>query len=125
MRKIDIFVSGPADVHRERSMAERLMRSVASEFGVPLAISYSNPLRGRKEDKGTTAIGTDSFEEGASRLYPCFWEYPDLEPGENCQIPNTGQFDLVVCILWSRLGPAPAPVLVMPDGSRPRTATDY
>jgi biotin operon repressor len=125
MRKIDIFVSGPADVRRERALAERIMRSVASEFGVPLAFSYSNPLRGSKEDKGINAVGIDSFEEGTSWLCPSIWEYPELESGEYFQIPNTGQFDLVVCILGSRLGAAPAPVLVMPDGSRPRTVTDY
>ncbi len=45
MRRIDIFVSSPADVQKERSLVERLIRSIAAEFNVPVAVSYSNWLR--------------------------------------------------------------------------------
>ena len=34
-------------------------------------------------------------------------------------IPNTGKFDLVISILWSRLGNLLSPTLRMPDGSTP------
>src|SRR5271167_189453 len=40
-------------------------------------------------------------------------------------IPNTAEFDLVICILWSRLGALLAPTLRMPDGSAPGSGTEY
>src|SRR6202047_1256125 len=39
-------------------------------------------------------------------------------------MPNTTEFDLVICILWSRLGSLLAPTLRMPDGSAPASGTD-
>src|ERR1700732_3000478 len=39
-------------------------------------------------------------------------------------MPNTAEFDLVICILWSRLGSLLAPTLRMPDGSAPASGTD-
>ena len=41
------------------------------------------------------------------------------------QIPNTGSYDLVISILWSRLGTKVSPAFVMPDGSQPKTANEY
>ena len=41
------------------------------------------------------------------------------------QIPNTAEFDLVICILWSRLGRPAGPDLKMPDGSPPGSGTEY
>ena len=39
-------------------------------------------------------------------LCPFFREYQSFRPEADYQgqIPNTAQFDLAVCILWSRLG---------------------
>src|SRR5258707_3720115 len=126
MRTIDIFVSSPADVQKERAVAEQLIRSVAAEFNLPINVSYSNPLRGSKEEDEINVEREDVGDESTLVLCPCFWEYPELE-GDNFleQIPNTGQYDLVICILWSRLGTALAQKCVMPDGGRPRSATDY
>src|SRR5258706_5237710 len=126
MRTIDIFVSSPADVQKERAVAEQLIRSVAAEFDLPINVSYSNPLRGSKEEDEINVEREDFGDESTLVLCPCFWEYPELE-GDNFleQIPNTGQYDLVICILWSRLGTALAQKCVMPDGGRPRSATDY
>ena len=36
------------------------------------------------------------------------------------QIANTAEFDLVVCILWSRLGALPVPILKMPEAPKVR-----
>ena len=41
------------------------------------------------------------------------------------QIPNTAEFDLVICILWSRLGAQLAPTLRLPDGSSSASGTEY
>jgi energy-coupling factor transporter ATP-binding protein EcfA2 len=126
MRKIDIFVSSPADVQRECAVAEQLIRSVAAEFNLPINVSYSNPLRGSKEGDEITVERKDFGDESTLVLRPCFWEYPELEGDDfREQIPNTGQYDLVICILWSRLGTALVQKRVMPDGGRPRSATDY
>ena len=126
MRTIDIFVSSPADVQKERAVAEQLIRSVAAEFNLPLNVSYSNPLQGSKEEDEISVEREDFGDESTLVLCPYFWEYPELEGDDFLeQIPNPGQYDLVICILWSRLGTALVQKCVMPDGSRPRSATDY
>src|SRR5260221_1278431 len=126
MRTIDIFVSSPADVQKERAVAEQLIRSVAGEFNLPINVSYSNPLRGSKEEDEISLEREDFGDESTLVLCPCFWEHPELEGDDFLeQIPNTGQYDLVICILWSQLGTALAQKCVMPDGSRPGSATDY
>jgi hypothetical protein len=126
MRTIDIFVSSCADVQKERAIAEQLIRSVAAEFNLSINVSYSNSLRGLKEEDEINVEHEDFGDESTPVLCPCFWEYPELEGDDFLeQIPNTGQYDLVICILWSRLGTALVQKCVMPDGSRPRSATDY
>jgi hypothetical protein len=124
MRTIDILVSCCADVQKEQAVAEQLIRSVAAEFNLPINVSYSNPLRGSTAEDG--GVGSeDSGDESTPVLCSCFWEYPESERDAFLEkIPNTGQFDLVICILWSRLATAPLQC-VMPDGSRARSATDY
>ena len=42
MRRIDIFVSSPEDVRKERALVERSIRSIAAEFDVPVTVTYSN-----------------------------------------------------------------------------------
>jgi ketosteroid isomerase-like protein len=127
MRRIDIFVSSPADVQKERSLAERLIRSIAAEFNVPVTVSYSNWLRRLSPSDKVTALSANGLEEDRSLLCPCFWEYQDFKSEQDYRerIPNTGQYDLVICILWSRLGTRISPAFVMPDGSQPTSATEY
>jgi hypothetical protein len=106
MRRIDIFVSSPEDVRKERTLVERSIRSIAAEFDVPVTVTYSNWRKsGRPEDR-IPVQGKNGSEEGRSWLFPCFWEYQDsnLDKEYREQIPNTGSYDLVVSILWSRLG---------------------
>jgi energy-coupling factor transporter ATP-binding protein EcfA2 len=127
MKRIDILVSSSEDVQNERSVAERLIRWVAAESDVPLSVSYSNWLRGsQQKDKTTARPASDNGEHGLL-LCPYFWEYQDskAEP-EYCEhILNPGQYDLVINILWSRLGIRSAPMFVMPDGGQPRSAAEY
>src|ERR1700730_10167049 len=40
-------------------------------------------------------------------------------------MPNTAQFDLLICILWSRLVTKLHPRFQMPDGTEPRSGTDF
>ena len=127
MRRIDIFVSSPEDVQVERSLVERSIRVIAAEFRVPITVTYSNWLRRLSAEDKVAAQSVNGCEEGRSWLYPCFWEYQDfgLDPDYRERIPNTGSYDLVISILWSRLGTKISSAFVMPDGSRPQTANDY
>ena len=125
MRMIDIFVSAPADVKKEPAIAEQLIRSTAAEFNLPIDVWYSNPLR--RSSAESSRVESEEFPgKSAPVLCPCFWEYPESEENNLPeQIPNMGVYDLVICILWSQLGPSLPPECLMPDGSRPRSATDY
>src|SRR6201984_3066079 len=127
MRRIDILVSSSEDVQNERSVAERLIRWVAAELEVPVSVSYSTWLSGPKPENKPTAQPASDNGEDSLLLCPYFSEHQDskAEP-EYCEhILNPGQYDLLICILWSRLGTRSAPMFVLPDGSQPRSATEY
>src|SRR6478672_4252393 len=127
MRRIDIFVSSREDVQKERSLVERTIRAVAGEFSVPVTVTYSNWLRKHNSSDKVAVPSVNGSEEGRTWLCPCFWEYQDsgLDQEYREQIPNTGSFDLVISILWSQLGTKLSPAFVMPDGGRPKTASEY
>ena len=127
MRRIDILISSSEDVQKERSVAERLIRWVAAGLDVPVSVSYSNWLRGPKQENKTVARPASDDREDGLLLCPYFSEHQDskAEPEYGEHILNPGQYDLVICILWSRLGTRSAPMFVMPDGSPPRSATEY
>jgi energy-coupling factor transporter ATP-binding protein EcfA2 len=128
MRRIDIFISSRKDVRKERALTERLIRSIAAEFNLPVSASYWNWLRApRKGPKVAARRATRSLQEGTFLLCPRFWEYQDWSSDDTSRelLPNTGQYDLVICLLWSQLGLKPAPACLMPDGSEPRSATHY
>ena len=123
-KAIRIFVSSTVDVQNERNLADQLIRSVAAEFNLPVSGFYANNERLADESSGPRA---DSENQGALILCPHYWQHersrPDL--GDLVKVPNTADFDLVICILWSHLGKLPAQTLWLPDGSRPRSGTEY
>ena len=125
MRRIDIFVSSPGDVQKERSLVERAIRSIAAEFNVPIAVTYSNWLRKLNASDKVAAQGVNGSEDGRTWLCPCFWEYQDSELDQDYQeqIPNTGSYDLVISILWSRLGPNCLRLSSCPMGAHQRLLT--
>ena len=129
MKTIRVFVSSSGDVQKERNLADRVIRSIAAEFNLPVNDAHSNFQRLAEANVGPEngAPETEPENHGKLILCPYFWEYQRLQPGEGYhgQIPNTGEFDLVICILWSRLGTPPVPMLRMPDGSAPGSGTDY
>jgi WD40 repeat protein len=88
-----VFISSPGDVDKERRIAERLIARLAREFA------------------------------GRVLIEPYFWEYEPMRHDRNFQdqIPATSQFDLVICILWSRLGTP----LKGPDGREYSSGTEY
>jgi hypothetical protein len=125
MKIIRVFVSSPGDVQAERTIADRLIRETAQEPVIPISLQYSNLLRDSESLQSPDS--PDEPELGELILCPYFWEYQrySAEVGYQEQIPKTSQFDLVVCILWSRLGTKLHPRFTMPDGSEPRSGTDY
>jgi len=100
------------------------MRSIAAEFSLPISTSCASFQCLAEEDEGPKS---DSENHGRLVLCPFFWEYERLQPQADYpgRIPNTAQFDLVICILWSRLGTLLAPTLKMPDCSPPASGTEY
>src|SRR6516162_9714176 len=129
MKTIRVFVSSTGDVQKERHVAERVMRATAAEFNLPVSDSYSIFQR-FAEENGEPENGAPKAELDNHRpliLCPYFLEHqrPRLDAGDQGEIPNTGEFDLVICILWSRLGTLLAPPLRMPDGSAPDSGTEY
>src|ERR1700679_2902790 len=88
-----IFISSPGDVDKERRIAERLIERLSQEFA------------------------------GRVPIEPYFWEYEPMRLDRNFQdqIPATSKFDLIICILWSRLGTP----LKGPDGREYASGTEY
>jgi serine/threonine protein kinase len=129
MKTIRVFVSSTGDVQKERHVADRVMRSIAAEFNLPVSASYSIFQRLAEEDRGSANGGPKTEPDNHSRLILCpyFLEYQRLQPDAGYQgaIPNTAEFDLVICILWSRLGTLLVPSSRMPDGSAPGSGTEY
>ena len=125
MKTIKVFVSSPGDVQAERTIADRLIRAIAEELGIPISVQYSNLLRDWEPTESQIISGEP--ESGELILCPYFWEYQRFSPelGYQDQIPNTSRFDLVISILWSRLGTKLHSRFQMPDGSEPRSGTEY
>ncbi len=121
-KTIRVLVCSAADVQKERNLAERLIRSIAAQFSVPVSASYSNFQR-LAEESG----GPEPGSPGALVLCPLFLEYQKFEPerGRREEIPGTSEFDLVVCILWSRLVPLLDPTSRKPDDNSPGSGTEY
>jgi hypothetical protein len=91
---------------------------------LPISDFYPNFERLADESFGPHV---NSENQGALILCPYFWEHERSRPdsGDKGKVPNTAEFDLVICILWSHLGALPAQTLRLPDGSRPRSGTEY
>jgi len=97
MKPLRIFISSPGDVELERQIARRVLAQLAGEFG----------------------------EEPP--LDPYFWEYEPMRVTRDypTQIPRTSSFDIVVCILWSRLGTPLGPQHHRPDGTTYQSGTEF
>ena len=124
MKTIRVFISSTGDVQKERIVADRVIRSIAAEFNLPVSAPESNCQR-LAEENG--ASKTESENHGTLVLFLYFLEYQkfQLDAAYQAHIPNPAEFDLVTCILWSRLGALPNSTLRMPDGSPPASGTEY
>jgi WD40 repeat protein len=94
---ISLFVSSPGDVAHERRIARESIARLNTEF------------------------------DGRIVLDAYFWEYEpfDFSKSFQEQIPNTATFDVVLCLLWSRLGSRLGASQRLPDGSPASSGTEY
>ena len=97
MRDINVFISSPGDVAEERIIAGRVIERLALRFA------------------------------GRATLCSCFWEHLPLRASEHFQpqIPKPSKFDVVVMMLWSRIGTRLPEELQRPDGSRYDSGTEF
>lgn len=97
MREIRCFISSPGDVGQERVVAVRVIERLAGE--------YSERLQ----------------------LTPIVWEHEPLRATEHfqSQIIPPSQTDIVICILWSRLGTRLPEQFQRKDGSRFESGTEW
>ena len=95
--KLRVFVASPGDVGEERRLAARTFERLQLEFG-------------HRVD-----------------LEPIFWEHEPLRATGSFQeqIPLPSQADIVVSILWSRLGTRLPQKLKRPDGSEYASGTEF
>ncbi|MEM6623352.1 MAG: tetratricopeptide repeat protein [Pseudomonadota bacterium] len=90
-QQVKIFVSSPGDVGAERARLERVLEELSSAFdGVDL-IAY-------RWEKGQYFTARETFQK---------------------QIPDTSEFDLVIGIVWSRIGSALPDSYPKMEGGRP------
>ena len=104
MKTIRVFVSSTGDVQKERILADRAIRSVAADLNVPVSSAAFSNFQRLAEENGEPK--TEPENHGTLILCPYFLEYQRFQSDAECQgqIPNTADFDLVISILWSRLG---------------------
>jgi WD40 repeat protein/energy-coupling factor transporter ATP-binding protein EcfA2 len=95
-REVKVFISSPKDVKEERLGAAKVLERLSAEF-------------------------KNSF-----RFIPILWEdyYYTADRDFQKQIPKPSQTDIVICILWKRLGSELPPDYNRGDGT-PRTGTEY
>jgi tetratricopeptide (TPR) repeat protein len=96
-RTLRIFISSPGDVVEERTLTKRVLERLAGEFA------------------------------GRVTLEPIFWEHEPLLATETFQkqIVRPSETDILVSILWSRLGTRLPAQFARADGSRYESGTEY
>jgi serine/threonine protein kinase/tetratricopeptide (TPR) repeat protein len=106
MKTIRVNILASGDVHKERNLADRLIRSTAAEFNLPVGateLSFQRLIESDLErDNGKNDGGWDEDD----RVLICPWFSQDETPGPDVNHRNASPvsvFDLVVCIVWSRL----------------------
>ncbi len=97
MKKLQIFISSPGDVFEERAIAQRVIERMQSEY------------------------------VGRVVLQSVLWEHEPLVASSTFQeqIIRPSDTDIVVSILWSRLGTRLPKGFTRPDGSRYDSGTEY
>lgn len=92
-----IFISSPGDVSEERVVAQRVVERIAARVAPRV------------------------------KLAPLLWEHEPLRASSTPQadVPDPAVCDMVVCILWSRLGTRLPSNVTRPDGSYYNSGTEF
>jgi len=96
-KSFQIFVSSPGDVSEERALTEGVLRRLSEEY------------------------------RGAVRLQVILWEHEPVfaHAGYQEQIIRPSECDLVICILWSRLGTRLPHGFAAEEGHKSPTGTEF
>ena len=97
MKTLRFFISSPGDVFEEREIANRVIERLQSEYVGKVVLE---PVLWEKEP----LVATSTFQH---------------------QIVKPSDTDVVIAILWSRLGTRLPKEFVRPDGSRFESGTEY
>lgn len=97
LKHIRIFISSPGDVAEERALTRKVIERLQGEFS------------------------------GRVELEPIYWEHEPLLATQTFQeqITRPSETDIVITILWSRLGTRLPAQFTKPDGSRYESGTEY
>ena len=97
LKALRIFISSPGDVVEERTLTRRVLERLAGEFS------------------------------GRITLEPIFWEHEPLLATDTfqTQIARPSETDILISILWSRLGTRLPAQFTRADGSRYDSGTEY
>lgn len=95
--RLRVFVSSPGDVAEERLIANRILDRLANEYAA------------------------------VAMIEAIFWEHEPLLASATfqAQILRPSETDIVVCILWSRLGTRLPRTITRPDGSTYNSGTEF
>jgi len=97
LKQIRIFISSPGDVAEERALTRKVIERIQGEYS------------------------------GRVELEPIYWEHEPLRATQSFQeqITRPSETDIVITILWSRLGTRLPAQFTKPDGSRYESGTEY
>jgi eukaryotic-like serine/threonine-protein kinase len=124
MKAVRIYISTSGDTQKERNLADGLIRSIGAEFDLPISDSQLKPQRLVEHYPDSPDSDDDPAEtlEGTYHpliLCPYFEEshklQEEIEDHTRCAHPT--EFDLVICLVWSRLGPLLESFPMTPDVS--------
>lgn len=122
MRTIDILVAAASDLQKESAIAEHLICTLAAEFDIPINISFTDRPREPIEVGGGER--NDPVDKSTAVTRPIFRERSALEREELPQW-DQAQYDLVICLLWSRFPSVLVEKCLTPNGGMAWSATTY
>ena len=106
IKRIRVNVLASGDVQKERNLADRLMRSIAAEFNLPVSGTQLIFQRLIEADLDARVASSEGHKDEDDRVLLCPWFSQDEMPGcefDKNDISEASVFDLVICIVWSRL----------------------
>jgi eukaryotic-like serine/threonine-protein kinase len=123
---IRVFISFNGDLQRERNLANRIVRGIASEFDLPVLESGSEFERLTEIDFLTEHDGNETAEDQEHQKFAlCLQFWDDAAKAEVKRLPDPRNFELVVCLPGNQVGAPVPPDLRLPSGGIPTSGTEY